>query len=90
MIYLKYITELFGLKYEIDKPRISEKLHEIMISCEEQSRVKKENEYFYMHYKEIYNQVSFPNNEYSSKDFCYSKEELNEFLKKFNYFKPSY
>lgn len=79
--------ELFGLKYEMDKPRISEKLHEIMISSEEIPRVKTENEYFYMHYKETYNQITFPNNEYSSKDFCLSKEDLNVVLKSFNYFK---
>lgn len=79
-------AELFGLKYDVDKPRISEKLHEIMISSEEIPRVKKEDAYFYMHYKETYNRVSFPNNEFSSKDVCISKEKLNNILKSFNYF----
>jgi len=78
--------ELFGLTYQIDKPRISEKLHEVMISCEEQPRVKKSNNYYYMHYKNTYNEVTFPNNEYSSKNVCVSKEMLNEILKSFNYF----
>jgi len=80
-------SEHFGLKYIIDKPRISEKIHEIMISSEEVSRIKKEDNYFYMHYKEIYNQVTFPNNEYSSKNEFLSKEELNNLLKSFNYYK---
>lgn len=78
--------ELFGLTYQVDKPRISEKLHEIMISCEEQPRVKKINNYYYMHYKNTYNEINFPNNEYSSKDVCISKETLNDILKSFNYF----
>lgn len=79
-------NEYFGLKYKLDKPRISEKIHEIMISSEEIPRVKKENNYFYMHYKEIYNELSFPNNEYSSKNVCMSKQELDNLLKSFNYF----
>lgn len=79
--------ELFGLKYQIDKPRISEKLHEIMISCEEQPRVKKSKNYYYMHYKNVYDEVKFPNNEYSSKNTTLTKEELNKLLKSFNYFK---
>jgi len=83
----KIYKELFGLKYTIDVPRISEKIHEIMISSEEQSRVKQVNNYYYMHYKNTFNDVSFQNNEYSSKDVCVTKEELNNILKSFNYFK---
>lgn len=79
--------ELFGLKYTIDVPRISEKIHEIMISNEEQSRVKQINDYYYMHYKNTFNELKFPNNEYSSKDVCITREELNDVLKSFNYFK---
>ena len=79
--------ELFGLKYTIDVPRISEKIHEIMISSEEQSRVKQVNNYYYMHYKNTFNGVKFTNDEYSSKNVCVSKEELNNILKSFNYFK---
>lgn len=80
--------ELFGLQYTIDVPRISEKIHEIMISSEEQSRVKQIDDYYYMHYKNTFNEVTFQNNEYSSKDVCVTKEELYSLLKNFNYFKP--
>ena len=80
--------ELLGLQYTLDVPRISEKIHEIMISSEEQSRVKQVNDYYYMHYKNTFNEVTFQNNEYSSKDVCVTKEELHALLKKFNYFKP--
>ena len=79
--------ELFGLQYTIDVPRISEKIHEIMISSEEQSRVKQVNNYYYMHYKNTFNEVKFTNDEYSSKNVCVTKEELNNILKSFNYFK---
>lgn len=81
-------SELFGLKYKIGKPRISEKLHEIMASSEELPRMKKFDDYYYMHYKDIYNEVSFPNNEYSSKNVCLTKDDLNTMLKSYNYFKP--
>jgi UDP-glucose 4-epimerase len=80
--------ELFGLQYTIDVPRISEKIHEIMVSNEEQSRIKQVDDYYYMHYKNTFNEVSFVNNEYSSKDVCATREELNTMLQKFNYFKP--
>lgn len=80
-------NEHFGLKYKLDKPRISEKIHETMISSEEIPRVKKQNNYFCMHYKQIYNELSFANNEYSSKNVCMSKQELDNLLKSFNYFK---
>jgi UDP-glucose 4-epimerase len=80
--------ELFGLQYTVDVPRISEKIHEIMISGEEQSRVKQINDYYYMHYKNTFNEVTFQNNEYSSKDVCVTKEELHTLLENFNYFKP--
>jgi len=79
--------ELFGLKYTIDVPRISEKIHETMISNEEQTRVKQIDNYYYMHYKNTFNEVNFPNGEYSSKNVCVTKEELNTILQKFNYFK---
>ena len=79
--------ELFGLQYTIDVPRISEKIHEIMISSEEQSRVKQVNNYYYMHYKNTFNEGKFTNDEYSSKNVCVTKEELNNILKSFNYFK---
>lgn len=80
--------DIFDLKYTMGIPRISEKLHEIMASSEELPRIKKIDNYFYMHYKNVYNEITFPNNEYSSKDVCLSKEELDSVLKFYNYFKP--
>ena len=80
-------NELFGLKYKIGSPRISEKIHEIMISKEEIPRTKKQDNFYLMHYKNIYNELSFKNDELSSKDFLMTKDELNIYLKTFNYFK---
>ena len=81
--------ELFGLQYTLDVPRISEKIHEIMISEEEKPRVLELDNYYYMHYKNTcINGVKFTNGEYSSRDVCVSKEELNKLLQNFNYFKP--
>ena len=81
--------EKFGLKYNIGEPRISEKLHEIMISKEELPRVffSKEDNSYYMHYKKIYNTVDFKNDEFSSKNVLITKEHLNNILKKNNYYK---
>jgi len=78
----------FGLKYKNGKPRVSEKLHEMMISNEETPRtfLNKENDTFYMHYKNI-----FPNHikhEYTSDKVLLSKEELYSLLDKYNFFKP--
>lgn len=80
-------ADKFNLKYKLGTPRISEKLHEIMVSAEELPRLKKINNYFYMHYKNIYNELVFPNNQYSSKDVCLTKEELDLVLKSNDYFK---
>ena len=77
-------AENFDLKYNIGAPRISEKIHEIMVSPEEMPRVKDIGDYYLMHYKDIFTKNSF---EYSSKDVVVSKEELNTILKVYNYFK---
>lgn len=85
----------FGLKFNIGKPRISEKIHEIMISSEEVSRTYciSNRPYYYMHYKDIFEpsemkeKPSF-NYDYSSKNFLMSKDELSYFLQLNNYFKP--
>jgi UDP-N-acetylglucosamine 4,6-dehydratase len=83
-------AEKFGLTYNYGVPRISEKLHEIMIAGEEISRSEysdEENMYI-MHYQNISNKISkFNGNEFSSKDVCVSKEELVLLLEKNNYFK---
>lgn len=85
--------EKFNLRYKIGQPRISEKIHELMISKEEIPRTNynKKNENFFMHYRNIQDlqnkEYYFPNNEYNSKDFVVSKDELNNILEKNNYFK---
>ncbi len=74
----------WGLKYKTTKPRISEKLHEIMIAKEEMPRVisHEGRAHFLMHYKHIFNAAHFFKNEqrnreeYSSKDYVVSKEAL--------------
>ena len=84
--------EKFGLKYLIGQPRISEKIHEIMIAKEELPRTfySKDTDNYFMHYRDIQkNNMTnkFPNDEYNSGDFIYSKEELIEILDKNNYYK---
>jgi UDP-N-acetylglucosamine 4,6-dehydratase len=78
--------ERFGLEYEIGVPRISEKIHESMFSAEESTRVKMDNGYYVMHYKDVYNE-SLPFHEFSSDKVVLSKEEFDMVLQKFNYFK---
>ena len=80
--------EKFGLKYEIGNPRISEKIHELMISKEELPRTYYSNDYncYFMHYKNVYNKISFPNDEFSSRDCVVAISELDKLLKKYNYY----
>jgi UDP-glucose 4-epimerase len=77
----------FGLQYTKGKPRISEKIHEIMLSSEEVPRVTKKDGFYCMHYENIYDEVEFPNNEFSSRDCIVSKNELYDILVKNNFFK---
>ncbi len=82
-------NEEFGLEYKIGKPRIGEKIHEIMASSEEIRRmefIESEN-IFLLHPKKDINELTFTNNEYSSKDNCLSKNELCEYLKSKNFYK---
>lgn len=78
--------EEFGLKYTIGIPRVSEKLHEMMISSEEYSRTffNKENNLYYMHYKNIYDKGV---KEFTSDKVVLSKEELYDYLKNKNFYK---
>lgn len=80
-------SEKFGLKYNIGEPRISEKLHEMMVSFEESPRTSyhKLNNTYYMHYKDISN--SPINFEFTSDTVCVSKDELVKILESYNYFK---
>ena len=83
--------EKFGLNYIMGEPRISEKIHEIMIAKEELPRTyySKDTDNYLMHYRDIQkdNMVNkFINNEYNSGDYNYSKEELLKILEKNNYY----
>lgn len=81
-------AEQFGLTYNIGTPRISEKLHEMMFSAEEASRVSMHNDYYLMHYKNTqYNTLPFK--EFTSDLSVVSKEELNSILQTHNYFNPA-
>jgi len=73
--------EEFGLKYKITQPRPCEKIHEIMASEDEIPRMKREGTIFLMHQKDIYNQLKFENNQYSSKNQTISSIELYNYLK---------
>ena len=81
-------AERFGLRYSLGVPRISEKLHEMMISAEEAPRTffdKDKNAYF-MHYSDL---ASHPiEGEYISNNVVVAKEELVSVLDKYNFFKP--
>lgn len=81
-------AEKFGLQYKLTSPRISEKIHEIMISKEEVPRTmyNGDSNIFLMHYKNVYNQT-FPWTEFSSEHVTISKQELYLLLEHFNFFK---
>jgi UDP-glucose 4-epimerase len=70
----------------LGEPRISEKLHEMMISSEEAPRVKFENGVHYMHYKDIFNPGD--TTDFTSDQTVVSKSELKLILENYNYFKP--
>jgi UDP-N-acetylglucosamine 4,6-dehydratase len=79
--------ERFGLRYDIGIPRISEKIHEMMFSREESSRIKVDKDNFIMHYKNVYNE-QLPFSEFTSDKVIVPKHELNSILNTYNYFKP--
>lgn len=80
--------ENFGLEYTISKPRISEKLHEMMVSKEESYRTvyNEKDDNYYMHYKNVNDHHNFDWNELTSDITVVSKEELNKILKQYEYF----
>ena len=82
--------ENFGLEYKTSKPRISEKLHEMMISKEETYRTfyNESDDNYYMHYKNIQENSNFEWEELTSNITLVSKEELNKILKLYGYFNP--
>ena len=98
---VKDLFEIFakdlGLQYNIGKPRISEKLHEIMIAKEESPRTyyDKIDDVYYMHYKDmadnsvkvLHNEANLINDKFGSDDVVISKDDLRRILNKYNYFK---
>lgn len=80
--------EEFGLKFTISKPRISEKIHEIMIAKEEIPRTYLDEKLnlFLMHYHKIYQGSTLQFDEFSSANVVVSKEELYNKLKANNFF----
>jgi UDP-glucose 4-epimerase len=81
--------EEFELKYELGEPRISEKLHEMMISREEVPRTiyNQEHDIYYMHYKNT-NLNKFNWEEFTSDITLVNKQELKIILQKYGYFNP--
>lgn len=83
-------SEKFGLQWKKGALRISEKLHEQMISPFETARTTydKKNDMFLLSYSKIFNTANLPANGFSSENHTVSKKELDAILKKYNYFKP--
>lgn len=77
----------FGLKYTVSQLRSCEKVHEIMASQDEIPRMKFENDIYLMHQDEVYNELSFVNNQYSSENCAISKKELYNFLEQKNFYR---
>ena len=79
----------FGLKYITGKPRLNEKIHEIMASSEEIPRMKylESLDCYIMHPMKTYNEVSFQGGEYSSMDRAVDRDELHEILSKSDFYK---
>ena len=81
-------ADKFGLTYTIGKPRIMEKIHEIMIGREEveRSAYVPEDDLYTMSYNTL-SDNHLPFSEYNSKDFVLTQQELNEFLSKNKFYK---
>ncbi|MEM0541975.1 polysaccharide biosynthesis protein [Flavobacterium sp. j3] len=79
----------FGLNYTLGVPRISEKIHEIMIAKEEVPRTYLDSDLnlYMMHYHNIYSDKNVNFEEFSSKDVVVSREELYGKLKNNNLLK---
>lgn len=80
-------SEKFGLKWKMGVPRISEKLHEMMVSIEEAPRTfyNKENDSFYMHYESLADDAI--DYEFTSDKVIVTKNELEKILQRYGYFK---
>jgi len=77
--------EEFGLKYEIGTPRVSEKIHEMMISKEETYRtfLDKDKNIYFMHYKNTHNSGI---DEFTSDKVVLSKDSLYSYLSSKNFY----
>ena len=90
-------SEEFGLTYQYGEPRVSEKLHEIMIATEEVPRTHyiKDTNTYYMHYTDMAkdndrvmrNEAELVSSKFGSDDSVLPKEELRQVLENYNYFK---
>jgi UDP-glucose 4-epimerase len=82
-------AEQYGLQYDLGQPRISEKLHEMMVSKEEVPRTvyNLEHDTYYMHYKNTH-EGKFEWEEFTSDITVVTKKELQLILENYNYFKP--
>jgi UDP-N-acetylglucosamine 4,6-dehydratase len=83
-------SEKFGLVWTLGQPRISEKLNEQMIAPLERHRTRfdKQHNMYLMHYKDLNDTTTVPENGLSSENCLVSKEELEVALKAHNYFQP--
>lgn len=77
----------FGLKYQIGEPRISEKIHEVLITKEETPRTfyNSNMDVYQMHYKKIFTDSV---EQLTSDTVIQDIVNLNALLKEHNYFKP--
>lgn len=82
-------ADRFGLQYELGEPRISEKLHEMMISKEETPRIifDKDKDVYFMHYKKVVG-YKFKWEELTSDTTVVDRCLLDATLASYNYFKP--
>ncbi len=80
-------SKQFGLQYELGTPRISEKLHEMMVSKEERPRTthNPSNDNYYMHYKDISDNPPYWQ-EFTSQEVAVTKDELESILINHNFF----
>ncbi len=82
--------EKFGLRFAVGRPRVSEKIHEVMATAEEVPRMRwsEADQLYLVSPSEVCDEVSFPSGEYSSRDHVVTKEELRELLEARSYFRP--
>ena len=81
-------SDKFGLKYKLGSPRVSEKIHEIMVSKEEAPRTiyNENDDTYYMHYKNVYDDCI--KDEFNSYETTVSHPELIHILNNYNFFRP--